>query len=554
MSFVLKTKLYFKSTLKNDLIAGITVGVLLIPQGMAYAILAGLPPIYGLYAALIPQLVYFFLGTSSKLAVGPVATDALLVATSLSLLNIQNQQEYILYAITLSFFIGSLQIIMSGLKLGFIVNFLSKPVINGFTSAVAILIIISQSKIFFSGQLLSNLSFNKSEILIGLFTLVIALLSKKYIPKIPNALLLVTLSIILSYFFYKPEYPIKLIGKIPNGLPSFVIPQINYTSLKTLFWSALTIAFIGFVEAMSINKALEEQHVQKETEPNKELLALGASNLIGSFFQSFPISGGFSRTAVNVQSGAKTKFRAVFSIIVLVLVLLFLTPVFYYLPKVVLASIIIISVFKLIDFNFPKQLWKNNKQEFLLLIFTFLTTLFIGIKEGVGLGVVASLFLMIYKVSRPHIAVLGNLKGTAYYKNINRFEDDVMDRDDLLIIRFDAQLYFGNKDYFKNQFLTLLHQKPKLKGIILNAEAIHSIDSSANAMLLKLFTQLKSQNITIYIAGAIGPLRDVFFSNGVANLLGDDSFFVKTHEAVCFFDHQCTPSQIQKKISCQSTV
>jgi len=550
--FLQDLRSYSKFSFKKDLIAGLTVGILIIPQGMAYALLAGLPPQYGLYAALIPQLVYFLFGTSSKLAVGPVAMDSLLVATSLSTLNLSSQQEYITYAFILSFLIGVLQIIMSSLKLGVIVNFLSKPVINGFTSAVAILIIISQSKIFV--KLNTNTFFNFPEIIVGFIAITIAFIAKQKLPKIPNSLLLVFLGILFSYLFYQPQFTLSIVGKIPSGLPNFTIPAINLSNIKKLFWPGFTIAFIGFVETMSINKALEEQLIQKETQPNQELFALGMTNLMGSFFQSFPVSGGFSRTAVNIESGAKTSTRALFSIAIVCLVLLFLTPIFYYLPKAVLSSIIIVSVLKLIDFKFPKQLYKTNKHELILLCITFFTTLLIGVKEGIAIGVLASLVFMIYKISNPHIAVLGNLKGTAYYKNINRFEDDVIDREDLLILRFDAQLYFGNKDYFKRQFLKLIQQKKQLKGIILNTEAIHSVDSSANAMLIRIFSKLKEQGITIYISGAIGPLRDVLFSAGISDILGAESFFVKTHEAVCFFDHQCTPSQIQKKISCQSAM
>ena len=540
---------YKSSFLKHDLVAGFTVGVLLIPQGMAYALLAGLPPQYGLYTALVPQLVYFFLGTSSKLAVGPVAMDSLLVASSLSVLHVSSTTDYIAHTILLSFLVGCIQIFLGVVRFGFIVNFLSKPVISGFTSAVALLILWSQTKSF----VLDNFVVNYTEAFIVLVSIVILLLIKKYVPKLPSSLVLVVIALLVSYTIRKEQIEVSLVGSIPSGFPSFYVPNITIEAIKLLTIPAVVIALIGYVEAMSINKALEENQLQEDTHANQELIAIGFSNVLGSFFQSYPATGGFSRTAVNVQTGAKSKLGILVSFTVVAIVLLYLTPIFYYLPTSVLASIIILSVLKLIDFSFPKQLWLKNKQELLLLIFTFSITLLVGVKEGVFLGVLASLLLMIYRVSNPHIAVLGNVKGTEYYRNVNRF-DEVEQREDLLILRFDAQLYFGNKDFFKRQFLKLIRDKQQIKGVVLNAEAINSIDSSANAMLVKEFRRLKDRGLKIFIAGAIGPSRDVLFSNGVSEVLGEDSFFVKTHEAVCFFDYKCTPSKIQKKVSCQSGV
>ncbi|MFC2109391.1 SulP family inorganic anion transporter [Bacteroidota bacterium] len=557
---------YSTNSLKKDIIAGITVGILLIPQGMAYAFIAGLPPEFGLYAALTPQIVYAFLGTSRQLAVGPVAMDSLLVASGLGALAISGIDNYISMAIFLAFFMGTLQIILGLFKFGFLVNFLSKPVISAFTAAAAILIGLSQLKnltgIPFSnsGSTFSKLNsllvnihqINWAITILGILSILIILLINKYLKKIPSGIFIVAISILFSYLFNFSNYNISLIETVPNGLPSFVIPNFSMENISTLFPIALTLALFAFMEATAISKSLEEKQNEYKINNNKELVALGFANVVGSFFQAYPTTGGFSRSAVNTQAGAKTTVALLISAAVIAITLIYLTPLFYYLPKAVLAAIILVAVSNLIDLKFPKQLLKSRKDEFLLYIITFLTTLFIGITEGILAGVIISLVLMIYRTSKPHIAILGNVKGSDYYKNISRFESDVIEREDLLIIRFDAQLYFGNKDYFNESILRLIRQKKNIKGIIINAEAINYIDSSANFMLLKLIEELQSKSIKVIISGAIGPTRDIIFSEGIADLIGKENLFIRTFEAVCFFDFQETPSSIQQKITQQT--
>ncbi|MBT6161253.1 MAG: solute carrier family 26 protein [Flavobacteriaceae bacterium] len=557
---------YKKAYFSGDLSAGLTVGVMLVPQGMAYAMIAGLPPVFGLYAALIPQVVYALLGTSRQLAVGPVAMDSLLVASGLGALALSGIEEYIAMALFLSLFMGTIQFILGLFRMGFLVNFLSKPVISGFTSAAAIIIGLSQLKhilgtsiersnqvhILLKNALLNIDSTHWITVGIGLTAILIIKLSKKINPRIPAALIVVFLGVLIVYFLNLNEQGVKIVGEVPSGLPSPKLPTVDGSRISELFPIALTLALIAFMEAISVAKAIEEKHSDYEVDPNQELIALGASNIIGAVFQSYPTTGGFSRTAVNDQAGAKTGVAPLISALVVGLTLLFLTPLFYYLPNAVLAAIIMVAVFGLIDLNYPLQLYKNQKDEFILLLVTFFITLGVGIKEGILLGVLSSLILLVYRTSKPHIAVLGRIRNTHYFKNVLRFPDDTETFKEFLVLRFDAQLYFGNKEYFKKELLKQLEQNGKeTQYIILNAEAISYIDSSAVFMLRQLINHLKRQNVRLIIAGSIGPTRDILYKTQLIDDIGKENLFVKTNEA---FEHCMELSQksaIEEKISLQ---
>ena len=539
---------------------------MLVPQGMAYAMIAGLPPVFGLYAALIPQVVYALLGTSRQLAVGPVAMDSLLVASGLGALALSGIEEYIAMALFLSLFMGTIQFILGLFRMGFLVNFLSKPVISGFTSAAAIIIGLSQLKhilgtsiersnqvhILLKNALLNIDTTHWITVGIGLTAILIIKLSKKINPRIPAALIVVFLGVLIVYFLNLNEQGVKIVGEVPSGLPSPKLPTVDGSRISELFPIALTLALIAFMEAISVAKAIEEKHSDYEVDPNQELIALGASNIIGAVFQSYPTTGGFSRTAVNDQAGAKTGVAPLISALVVGLTLLFLTPLFYYLPNAVLAAIIMVAVFGLIDLNYPLQLYKNQKDEFILLLVTFFITLGVGIKEGILLGVLSSLILLVYRTSKPHIAVLGRIRNTHYFKNVLRFPDDTETFKEFLVLRFDAQLYFGNNEYFKKELLKQLEQNGKeTQYIILNAEAISYIDSSAVFMLRQLINHLKRQNVRLIIAGSIGPTRDILYKTQLIDDIGKENLFVKTNEA---FEHCMELSQksaIEEKISLQ---
>ena len=543
------------------------MGVILIPQGMAYAMVAGLPPVYGLYASVFPLLVYLFLGTSRQLAVGPVAMDSLLVAAGLGTLAITGIENYIALAIFLAFLVGAIQLLLGLFRMGFLVNFLSTPVISGFTSGAALIIIFSQLKHLLGTDIEKSIKFhqlvinafdkftatNLYDFTIGIVGILIIVLLRKWNKKIPSILIVVVFGILAVYFLDLQQFGVKIVGEIPYGLPDFQVPNFNFQNAMDLWPIALTLALVGYLEAISIGKAMEEKNKEETIDANQELVALGTSNMVGSFFQAYPVTASFSRSAISNDVGGKTNLYALFTVFMVVLTLLFLTPLFYYLPNAVLASIIMVSVFGLIDFQYPKTLWKFRKDEFVVLILTFLITLFVGIKEGVLIGVLFSLLLMVYRTSKPHFAILGKIKGSDYYKNVERFGDEIEKRDDLLILRFDSQLYFGNKSYFKTHLMKEVNAKgDALKGVILNAEAINYIDSTAANMLISVINELHKRSLQFYIAGAIGPTRDIIFSSGIIDALSKEFLFVKTKEAVTYFDDTGKIPDFREKIAHQS--
>jgi SulP family sulfate permease len=548
---------YNTSFLKSDVIAGVTVGVVLIPQGIAYAMIAGLPPIYGLYTALIPQLVYAILGTSPRVSVGPVAMDSLLVASGIASLSVVGTENVIAVAILLAFIVGIIQVLLGVLKLGFIVNFLSRPVISGFTSAAAIIIGVNQFRNllgipiprsnrvheimfdFFQMVLDTNLQ----TFTIGAGAIVIIFILKKINKKIPSPLIVVVLGILILKYLnqYFPE--VAIIKDIPSGLPSFGMPDTSLDKISELLPIAITIAMIGFLETVSIGKSMEKNDDVIQIKPNQELIAIGVGNILGSMFRSFPATASFSRSAVNQDAGAKTGFSAFFAVAVVTSVLLFLTPFFYFLPKAVLAAIIIVSVLKLMDYKEVIRLWKVNKIDFFMLLVTLIGTLFFGIKEGIGVGVGLSLVMVIFRTSKPHIAVLGRIPNTGYFRNINRF-DDVEVTNEVLILRFDSHLYFANTNYFREQLDILCQQKGNtLKLIIVDCECINGLDSTGAAMWNDRIDCYALQGIKIHFTNVKGPVRDAMSKAGIIDKIGIENCFMSNQSAMLYFETGSRESQ-----------
>ena len=545
-------KSYKKSDFFGDLPAGITVGIILIPQGMAYAMIAGLPPVYGLYAAIFPQIIYAFLGTSRQLSVGPVAMDSLLVASSLSAIAVIGTEHYISLAIVLALLMGIMQLFMGAFRLGFLVNFLSKPVISGFTSAAAIIIALNQFKNLLGIEALRSNRFHElfldvvskigymhvTTFLLGIGGVVVIKLFAAFLPKVPGALVVVIGGIVAAKYLALDSMGVSIVGDIPSGLPAFSVPSASTSEVLQLLPVAFTLSLIAFMEAISVAKSVEVNHSYR-VKPNQELIALGCSNIIGSLFMSYPTTGGFSRTAVNDKAGAKTGVSSLIAAGIIALTLLFFTSVFYYLPKAILAAIIVTAVLGLIDFKYPLRLWRNRKEEFILLVFTFLITLFVGISVGIISGVVLSLLLLIYRTTKPHVAVLGNYPGTSMYKNSNRFSTTTQ-RKDVLIVRFDSQLYFANSNFFRERILELIASKgseiSKPGLLVLSVEGVNFIDSSAASMLRELMQEIQGKNIRIAISNATGPVRDILKKSEIINELPKDSLYVDVQTAIDSFD------------------
>lgn len=540
---------YEKSLFKGDLIAGITVGIILIPQGIAYAMIAGLPPIYGLYCALVPQLMYAIFGSSRQVAIGPVAMDSLIVATGVSALALAGSESYIEIAILLAFMVGSIQFLMGVFSLGFIVNFLSRPVITGFTSAVALIIGINQFKNLFGvdfiqsdqihellADIFSKIRFyNLPTTIIGMIAVTIIFILRKINKRIPSALIVVVLGVFIMRFFGQNLVDVAIVKNIPSGLPTFGIPTIEIDQIKELFPIALTLVMVGYLETISIGKSLEAKQDVYKIRPNQELIALGLSNIFGSFFKTYPISSSFSRSAINQESGAKTGMAAFVSVAMVVITLLFLTPFFYFLPKTVLSAIIIVAVFALVNIKEAVFLWRANNLDFWLLISTFIATLFFGVEYGIMVGVGLSLIVLIYRTSRPYFAELGKVPEADFYRNKERYEEVIIE-DDILVFRFDAQLFYANSSYFRDNLDEMANKKGKtLKLIVLDSESINRIDSTGVEMLKERIKFYQKKGVLFYFAGAKGLLRDALFRGGLLEIIEINHFFMRANDAVKFF-------------------
>lgn len=541
---------YKKSNLSGDLSAGITVGIMLIPQGMAYAMLAGLDPIIGLYSVTVPLILYAIFGTSRQLAVGPVAMVSLLTAAGIGALNPDTPDDYLMYALTLAFLVGLIQFGMGLFKFGFIVNFLSHPVINGFTSAAAIIIGLSQVKHLFKidlprsehvYEIIYGLFENISGIHwatfgIGLVGIIIIKFGKKIHKSLPTPLIAVVFGILIVWGLDLTNSGVEVLGEVPAGLPTFTTPSFDMGIWSTLLPIAITISMVGFAESFAVAKTIQGKHKNYKLDANQELIGLGMANFGASFFKGYPVTGGFSRTAVNDQAGAKTGLASIFSVILIVLTLLFFTQLFYYLPNSILAAVVLVAVYGLIDFKTPKQLWKKDRKDFLLLMVTFFATLMLGIEIGIISGMVLSLGAMIYKASKPHIAKLGQVKETGVYRNVNRF-DDLNERPELLIVRIDGPIYFANLEFIRKKLEVWIQEKGKdLKMIILNFESVTSLDSSGAHELEEWISDWKANQLETCITGAKGPVRDALTKWEINARIGDDHIFVDEASAINYYD------------------
>lgn len=535
---------YRSDWLKQDLFAGLTVGVMLVPQGMAYALLAGMPPIYGLYGGLIPLLVYAFLGTSRQLSIGPVAVSGLLVLAGVSQLAEPFSPEYIELVLLTSLLVGGIQMFMGIFRLGIIFNFLSQPVITGFTSAAAVIIVFSQIKYALGMDIpremnilekINHLSHHLAEIhwpTLALCTgsMLLMVLLRRWNRKIPGALLVTALSIAMVYFFHLDRYGVEIVRDVPVGLPDFSIPMIKLEAMQELIPTVLSVSIIGAVEIISIGMVLQKKHHDHTVRPNQEMLATGISKIAGAFFQALPTSSSFTRSAVNSESGGKTGVSSMVSAILVALTLILFTPLFYYLPNAVLAAIVLLAVRSLFDWQEATRLWRMYRKDFYMMLITFLATLIIGIAEGVLTGVLLSIGIILLKAARPHSAFLGRLPDTQYFRNTLRFPQ-AQEEEGVIIFRFDAPLYFMNAAYFSQQMEEII-QSPDLRLLILDASSITDMDASGAETLNTVIDNLKSANINFYICGVLGPVRDLFKETGLVHKIGPKNHFLTINEAV----------------------
>jgi len=540
---------YSRADLRGDLPAGLTTAVMLIPQGMAYALLAGLPPIVGLYASTVPLVLYALFGTSRQLAVGPVAMVSLLVASGVGAVATPGTAEYVGYAVLLMAMVGALQLAMGVARLGFLVNFLSHPVVSGFTSAAAIVIGLSQLPHLVGIQLdgghdvFSTVTgvfgrlgaWHLPTVAIGAASIALLVALKRWKPAFPSALVAVVLATGATLALGLEPGGVKVVGEVPDGLPGLAFPAIDGAALQALLPTALTIALVGFLESISVARSFARRN-RYEVDANQELIGLGAANLAGSLFQGYPVTGGFSRTAVNAQAGARTGVAAIITAAVIALTLLALTPLFHSLPKAALAAIIMVAVAGLVDVREVRHLWKVKRGDLLQLAVTFVATLALGVEEGILVGVGTALLAFVVRTTRPHAAVLGRLPGTTVWRNVERFPQ-ARPTAGVLAVRVDAQFYFGNVTFLKSFLAERLQRleresDERVRAVVLDASSINQLDASADAALHEIVQDLRAQGRDLWLAAVKGPVRDVMERSGFDRVLGADHIAFTVEDAV----------------------
>ncbi|WP_226553436.1 SulP family inorganic anion transporter [Celeribacter naphthalenivorans] len=525
---------YNANAFANDGVAAIIVTIMLIPQSLAYALLAGLPPEAGLYASIVPIMLYTVFGTSRALAVGPVAVVSLMTAAAVGQVAEQGTAGYATAAITLAFMSGAMLVTLGVFRLGFLANFLSHPVIAGFITASGILIAASQLKHIFGVSagghtllhLLESLWAHLSEM--NFITLVIGVLATAFLfwvrkglkpllkklglgPRLadvitkagPVAAVFVTTLVV--GVFRLDEHGVRIVGEVPQSLPPFTWPISSLALLKQLFIPALLISIIGFVESISVAQTLAAKKRQR-VDPDQELIGLGAANLGAAFTGGFPVTGGFSRSVVNFDAGAETPAAGAFTAIGLAIAALFLTPLIYFLPQATLAATIIVAVLSLVDFKILKTTWDYSKADFTAVMATIVLTLVSGVEVGVSAGVILSIALHLYKTSKPHIAEVGLVPGTEHFRNINRH--DVLTTPEVVTIRVDESLYFANARFLEDYILDRVAGDEALKHIVLMCPAVNEIDTSALEALEEINRRLADGGIQLHLSEVKGPVMD----------------------------------------------
>ena len=535
---------YRREDLGGDLSAGLIVAVMLIPQGMAYAMLAGLPPVVGLYASTIPLLIYALFGSSRQLAVGPVAIVSLLTLTGVSALAEPGSGEFVALAALLALMVGVIQFGLGLLRAGFVVNFLSHAVVSGFTSAAAIVIGLSQLKHLLGVELEDTHSVlvllwnaaqkvgevNPITLTIGLASIALLVLLRKITPRFPAPLLVVALSALAVYVFGLHEMGVSIVGDVPQGVPSFALPAFSVDSVTMLLTIALTISFVGYIESIAVARSIANREKYK-VDANKELVGLGLANVAGSVFSAFPVTGGFSRSAVNYQAGARTQLASVITAVLVILTLLFFTPLFYYLPNAVLAAIVMFAVYSLIDLREPVRLFKIKKADGWTLLITFAATLFIGIEQGILVGVALSLALFIWRSAYPHTTEIGYLPEEDVFRNVNRYPE-TQTFPNTLIARVDRSLYFANTAFWENWLNAATLNRPDLRYLILDFSAVNDLDAVALETLEDLIESLEERDVELHIAGMKGPVRDIVEKAGWMQKFGTNISHLSVQHAL----------------------
>ncbi|NVK57201.1 MAG: sulfate permease [Alteromonadaceae bacterium] len=548
---------YSREDMQTDAVASLIATILLIPQSMGYALLAGLPAVTGLYAGIIPAILYSFFGTSRTLAVGPVAVTSMMTATIAMPFALPGSENYAAIAMMLAFLSGVFLILMSLFKMGFLSNLLSHPVISGFISASAILIAVGQFKHLIGVQAHGNNlielaqsmmlhinDINFPTVILSAISITFLILFKRYLTPILSKLglkkntanmlgksgpvIVVIASTSCVGLFSLDSFGIKIVGDISTNLPTIPFEKFTINMMLDLIPGAVLISIVGFVGSVSVAQSFAAKRKQN-INPNQELIGLGLANLSAAFSASFPVTGGFSRSVVNVSSGAKSPMTGILTGLLMLVTLLFFTPLFYYLPTAVLASSIIISILQLIDYKDFLRLYRFSKQEAFGLSATFFVVLFVGMETGIIVGVSLSLLFFLWHTSHPHIAVVGRLPGTEHFRNVKRFA--VETDPEIITIRIDENLFFANARVLEDYVLALVSEHTDIKHLILMCNAVNMIDASALDSLETIDDRLKSANVMLHFSEIKGPVMDKLTDSSlIENLSG--KVFLTQHQAI----------------------
>lgn len=557
-------KYYRADKLSGDLTAGLIVTVMLIPQSLAYAMLAGLPPEIGLYASVLPLIAYALFGSSMTLAVGPVAVASLMTASALAPLAEPGSAQYIALAAQLSLLSGVMLLAFGILRLGFLAYFLSHPVISGFISGSAILITVSQIKHLFgissaSPDVLGTLrdlitglpQANPATTVIGLGTLVFLVMARKWLALwlqklglsaslagllgrlAPMAAVIASIAIVSSLNLAQ-DAGVRIVGNVPQGLPALQLIMPTSEGMAALWLPALLISLVGFVESVSVAQSLALKRQQKIV-PDRELLGLGAANVASALSGGYPVTGGFARSVVNFAAGANTPLAGVVSALLMAVVIAAFTDLFYNLPQAVLSATIIVAVTSLIDVSTLKETWHYDRADAFSLVATLLGVVLLGVEAGVILGVALSLAALVWRSSHPHIAVVGRVPGTEHFRNIERHKVDTLP--DLLALRVDESLFFANAALVQSKIETLVARDPNIRFVLLLCPAVNQIDSTALEALTQLQSSLLAKDIKFMLAEVKGPVMDRLQGTTLGQRL-DGLIFLSAHDAFCYVGRQ----------------
>ena len=499
---------YGRKDFTKDLTAALVITVLLVPQSMAYAMLAGLPPIYGLYASIVPTVVYALFGTSRHMPVGPPALMALLTLTSVSALARPGTEEYIGLVLLLALMVGVLQLAIGLLGMGFITNFISRPVLSGFVYASAVIILLSQVKHLLgirlpdepsTPMLVAEISRRVGEtnpvaLAFGLSSFLGILLLARVAPRLPGSLIAVAASTVVVYLFAL-EGRVDIVGEVPRGLPGVSAPTLDLGTIRALAPAALVVAFVGFVESISVAKAVAARERYK-IDSKAELRALGLANVAAAFFSGFPVAGSFSRTAVQHQAGGRTQAASIMTAAMVVTTLLFLTPLFYYLPNAALAAVIVLAVYGLLDFGEARRAFRTRRADGLAILITFAVTLLVGVEQGLLAGALFALLAFVRRTAYPNITELGYVEAEDAFLGL-RSNPRAKTYPEALIVRFDARLYFANIPFLEEWLISAVADRPRLKWIVLDCRGVNGIDVTAIEGLENLVSKYRTMGIEV---------------------------------------------------------